>query len=71
MQVMSKYGECLLPIDGEIRPRNWLPGNMFAILGCPNLEVPASDDQPCCGETTIAERPYSTKLLVLASCLDL
>ena len=45
--VWSKYGECLLPIDGEIRPRSCLPGNASAILGCPNLEIPASDDQRC------------------------
>ena len=48
MQAMwSKYGECLLPIHGEIRPRSCLPGNASAILGCPNLEIPASDDQRC------------------------
>ena len=43
----SKYGECLLPIHGEIRPLSCLPGNASAILGCPNLEIPASDDQRC------------------------
>ena len=45
--VTSKYGECLLPIQGEIIPRSCLPGNTSAILGCPNLEIPASDDQRC------------------------
>ena len=46
MQAMwSKYGEYLLPIHGEIRPRSCLPGNASAILGCPNLEIPTSDDQ--------------------------
>ena len=43
----SKYDECLLPIYGEIRPRSCLPGNTSAIWGCPNLEIPASDDQRC------------------------
>ena len=47
MQVMwSKYGECLFPIHGVIRPRSCLPGNA-SVLGCPNLEIPASDDQRC------------------------
>ena len=48
IQVMqSKSVECLLHIyiDGEICPQRWLPGNVSDILGCPNLEIPASDDQ--------------------------
>ena len=46
----SKYGECLLPIHGEIRPQSCLPGNASAILGCPNLEIPTSDDQRWAGK---------------------
>ena len=39
-QVMrSKYRHCLLPTDGEIRPRSCLSENASAILGCHNLEI--------------------------------
>ena len=34
-----------LLIDREIWPQSWLPGNAAAILGCPNIEIPASDGQ--------------------------
>ena len=45
MQIMwSKYGESVLLVHGEICPRSRLPGS--AILRCPNLEIPASDNQP-------------------------
>ena len=40
--IWSKYGACLLPIHGEIRPRSCLPRNASAILGCPNLEIQAN-----------------------------
>ena len=36
-------------IHGEIRHWSCLPGNSSVILGCPNPEIPASDDQPCVG----------------------
>ena len=54
-----KYGECVLPIHGEIRPRSCLPGNASAILGCPNLEIPTSDDQRC--ECLNNYQDFSTK----------
>ena len=45
----SKSGECLLQQLAcrrrNLTPNCWLPGNAAAILGCPDLEIPASDGQ--------------------------